>query len=88
MAIYVSVSDIVVADRFGSGHKWKNLVKSRVAKLIHKDELVPWLETEGARRSIDAIFHMGASSSTVEKDVDYLVRNNLNCSISLWNYSG
>lgn len=80
------VTDLVVADHFDNGPKWKNLVKRRVAKFLHKDELFDWLEGEGRRLSIDAIFHMGASSSTTEIDVDYLVRNNINYTMRLWTY--
>lgn len=80
------ISDIVVVDRLGNGPKWKNLNKRRVAAFVHKDELFDWLEGDGARESIDAIFHMGASSATTETDVDYLVRNNINYSVRLWNY--
>lgn len=80
------IDDIVVVDRMGTGAKWKNLAKRRVGLILHKDELFAWLDAEGARRSVDAIFHLGASSATTETDVDYLVRNNLNYTVRLWTY--
>lgn len=79
-------SDILVVDRMGTGPKWKNLSKRNIAGILHKDEFLPWLEGEGANAHIEAIFHLGASSATTETDVDYLVKNNLNYSIKLWNY--
>lgn len=79
-------TDILVVDRMGTGEKWKNLAKRRIAGLLHKDEFFSWLEGEGANVHIEAIFHLGASSATTETDVDYLVRNNLNYSLRLWNY--
>lgn len=80
----LGIDDILVADRMGTGGKWKNLAKRRFSGILHKDELLPWLEANLAKLDIDAIFHLGASSSTTEMDVDYLVRNNLNYSQRLW----
>src|SRR4051812_101732 len=78
--------DIVVADRMGSGAKWKNLAKRHFSSILHKEDLFSWLAGEGTRREIEAVFHLGASSSTTVTDVDYLVRNNLNYSVNLWNF--
>jgi ADP-L-glycero-D-manno-heptose 6-epimerase len=80
------IDDILIVDRMGTGPKWKNLVKRRFAPILHKDDLLRWLEGEGARHDIRGVFHMGASSSTTEMDVDYLVRNNINYSIALLKY--
>jgi ADP-L-glycero-D-manno-heptose 6-epimerase len=79
-------TDILVVDRMGQGAKWKNLSKRRFAGILHKDEFLPWLMGEGSRTHIEAIFHLGASSATTETDVDYLVKNNLNYSVKLWNF--
>lgn len=80
------ISDIVVADRLGSGPKWKNLNKRRISAFVYKDALFDWLEGEGSRETIDAVFHLGASSATTESNVDYLVSNNINYSVRLWNH--
>ncbi len=80
------ISDIVVVDRMGEGSKWKNLVKRQITDIIHKDRFFEWLEQLPKGKSIDAIFHMGACSSTTATDVDYLVENNLHYSMNLWNY--
>jgi len=79
-------TDIMVVDRMGTGAKWKNLNKRHIRTILHKDEFLLWLEAEGPRANIDAIFHMGASSSTTEMDADYLVRNNINYSVKLWQF--
>ncbi len=78
--------DVVIADRMGTGGKWKNLAKRRFTTILHKNELFPWLDVAGARHDVEAVFHLGASSSTTETDVDYLVQNNLNYSIKLWQF--
>jgi ADP-L-glycero-D-manno-heptose 6-epimerase len=80
------IDDILVVDRMGTGDKWRNLVKRRISQILHKDDLFTWLEREGPRHDIEAVFHLGASSSTTELDVDYLTRNNINYSVRLWQY--
>jgi len=78
--------DIIVADRLGTGVKWKNLAKRRLSRILHKDELLDWLNRESSPHSIEAIFHLGACSSTTELDADYLMKNNLSYSIDLFNF--
>lgn len=80
------MSDILVVDRMGDGAKWKNLVKRQIADIMHKDQLASWLEARPKTHQIDAIFHMGACSSTTQADVDYLVENNLHYSMRLWDF--
>jgi ADP-L-glycero-D-manno-heptose 6-epimerase len=78
--------DIVVADRMGDGPKWRNLAKRQIRRIINKNDLFSWLSEDSVASSIEAVFHMGASSSTVITDVDYLVANNLDYSIRLWQF--
>lgn len=79
-------SDIVVVDRMGDGPKWRNLAKRQIRQIVLKDDLFDWLATEGRDEPIEAVFHLGASSATTVTDVDYLVDNNINYSVQLWNY--
>lgn len=76
--------DIAVVDHFGSGPKWQNLAKRQIRQLIVKDELPSWLLEN--RRDIQAVFHMGACSSTAETNVDYLTKNNFQYSVNLFEY--
>ena len=80
------VTDIVVVDRLSHGAKWKNLVKRSITDIIHKDNFFDWLEKLPNGKSIEAIFHMGACSSTTETDMDYLIENNLHYSMRLWDF--
>jgi len=80
-------ADIVVADHLGSGPKWKNLAKRQVSEVLHKHDLFAWLERHGQAAGIEAIFHIGACSSTTETDVDYLMRNNFQYSVDLFRYA-
>lgn len=77
---------IVVVDDFGESDKWKNFSKRDIYLTVHKDDFHSWLKDAGQKEKIECVFHMGACSSTAEKNMDYLIRNNFNYSISLFNY--
>jgi ADP-L-glycero-D-manno-heptose 6-epimerase len=53
-----------------------------VVAIVPPEELIEWLEENGS--SVSCIFHMGASSSTVEGDVDFILENNFTLSMKLW----
>src|SRR6266481_8657870 len=74
--------EIIVADRFGSDDKWRNLAKHRLHALIDPNDLIPWLKA--ARDTISHVIHMGAISSTTESDVDLIMRHNFALSTALW----
>src|SRR5438477_11374139 len=73
--------DLVVCDRLGSGDKWRNIAKREIADIVAPDRLFDFLGAHG--RDIEAIFHLGAISSTTETDVDLIVHENFRLSIAL-----
>ncbi len=79
------IHNIVVADHLGLGDKWQNLAKRRIDYVIPKDKLFDWLDESG-HPVFDAVFHLGACSSTTERDADYLMNNNVLFSKRLWDY--
>ena len=66
---------IVVCDRLGTDEKWRNLTPLRFADYVEADDLLPRLQN-GALGKFDLILHMGACSSTTERDAGFLIRNN------------
>lgn len=80
------VDDLLVVDHMGNGPKWKNIAKRQITDIMHKDRFPAWLDSRPKTHNIEAIFHMGACSTTTETDVDYLVENNLHYSMHLWNF--
>ena len=66
---------IVIADRLGTGPKWRNLRALRFEDYVEADALLPQLEA-GSLGDFDVLLHMGACSATTEQDASYLVRNN------------
>lgn len=76
------VDKILVVDDLGTGDKWKNLRHKSFVDYIHKDRFLDQLE-RGAFPAVKAIVHLGACSSTGERDVDYLYENNVHYSMRL-----
>ncbi len=68
-------NNILIVDELGNTDKWKNLVGLDFKDFIHKDDFIAKIK-EGNKFLIDAIIHLGANSSTTEKDADYLFINN------------
>lgn len=67
--------EIILVDELGKDDKWKNLVGLRYEDIVSPEEFLGLLE-EGNFADARSVIHMGACSSTTEKDADYLLRNN------------
>ncbi|MCC6453208.1 MAG: ADP-glyceromanno-heptose 6-epimerase [Acidobacteria bacterium] len=65
--------DILIVDRMDETDKWKNLAPLKFADYIDADD---FLDDIGDFKDAEAIFHLGACSSTTERDADYMLRNN------------
>ncbi|MBN2515809.1 MAG: ADP-glyceromanno-heptose 6-epimerase [Deltaproteobacteria bacterium] len=70
------IDDIVIVDRLGTSEKWKNLVNRRYVDYFHKDDFLRMICEDTISFNVEAIIHMGACSSTTERDCDYLMENN------------
>src|SRR6516165_5298418 len=77
-------ADLVIVDRFGTSDKWRNIAKRDFFEILPVDELFAWLDRFGAK--VEAVFHLGAISSTTFDDADVMIANNLNYSIALWRW--
>jgi len=75
---------IAVCDRLGTGDKWRNLAKRELAAFIAPEDLFPFLDRH--EREIEAVFHLGAISSTTEPDADLILRTNFILSSALWDW--
>jgi ADP-L-glycero-D-manno-heptose 6-epimerase len=71
-----NIDNIIIVDRLGTNDKWKNLVNLRFADYIHKDNFLRMICDDRVPFDVSAIVHMGACSSTTERDADYLWSNN------------
>ena len=76
--------EIVVCDRLRQDDKWRNIAKRELAGVVHPEALAAFLKRN--RGDIETIFHLGAISSTTERDADLIVETNLALSLDLWNW--
>ena len=83
----LGIDDIIVVDNLASSEKWKNLVNRRYAMYLHRDEFLEQVLGDLLPGSIEAIIHMGACSSTTERNADFLMKNNLEYSKTLCLYA-
>jgi len=68
--------NIIIVDELGIEDKWKNLVGLKFQEFIHKDDFISRVVDDTFNFPLEAIIHMGANSSTTEKDADHLFSNN------------
>ncbi|MBC61666.1 MAG: ADP-glyceromanno-heptose 6-epimerase [Zetaproteobacteria bacterium] len=78
--------DIHVVDEFLDEEKWKNLANNTFDTFTHKNKFLSWLKNDSAANKISHIFHMGACSTTTEKNVDFLMENNFSYSKELFSF--
>jgi len=80
------IDNIVIVDNLGTSEKWKNLVNLRFLEYIHKDDFLQMIYADQVPFTARAIIHLGACSSTTERDADYLWRNNYlyTCRLADW----
>lgn len=70
-------TDILVVDNLKNGVKFKNIVDCQIADYQDKQDFLRCLESgQGLPSVVDAVFHLGACSSTTEWDGHYIMRNN------------
>ncbi|MCZ6703615.1 MAG: ADP-glyceromanno-heptose 6-epimerase [Ignavibacteria bacterium] len=77
--------DIIIVDELGKDDKWKNLVGLKFNDFVNMNDFLKLLN-DGKYSETDAIIHMGANSSTTEKDADYLLTNNYKYTKTLAEY--
>lgn len=77
------IGDIVIVDNIASTDKWMNMRNKHYLKYVNKRD---FLEELPSYKDVKAIIHMGACSSTTERDFDYLWNNNFEYTKTLWNY--
>ncbi|NCN95870.1 MAG: NAD-dependent epimerase/dehydratase family protein, partial [Bdellovibrionales bacterium] len=78
------ISDITIVDDLGQDKKWMNLLGLQYDRLVSVANAFDYLDAIDV--PVSGVFHLGACSSTTEEDVDFLVRNNIECSVWYANY--
>jgi len=77
---------IIIVDELGKYEKWKNLNGLKFSDFYNKDDFMGLVLQRGLPFKVTAILHLGACSSTTEKDADFLIDNNYHYSQELAKY--
>ena len=70
------ITDILVVDQLGCDQRWKNLRNLSFADYVEKDDFLEMVIENKLCPPIQAVFHLGACTSTTETNASYLIKNN------------
>jgi len=77
------IDDIIVVDDLSQGDKFRNIADLKIADYVDLDDFYPNFE-EGYYGKVEAVFHEGACSDTMEQDGKYMMDNNYTLSTELF----
>ena len=80
------VTEVIAVDNLKKADKFRNLVDCEIADYLDKEEFLDLVEAGQFDGAIDAIFHEGACSDTMETDGRYMMANNYRYSSSLLDF--
>jgi ADP-L-glycero-D-manno-heptose 6-epimerase len=78
------IDDVIAVDDLTQGDKFRNLADLQIADYVDRD-LFYDLFAEGFFGKVEAVFHEGACSDTMETDGKYMMDNNYTLSCGLFN---
>ncbi len=77
------IDDIIVVDDLSQGDKFRNFADLKIADYVDMDDFYPNFD-EGHYGQVEAVFHEGACSDTMEQDGKYMMDNNYTLSCELF----
>lgn len=77
------ITKIVAVDNLTRADKFKNLVDCEIADYLDKQEFLERVRSGHFNGTVQAVFHEGACSDTMESDGRYMMENNFRYSLSL-----
>lgn len=77
------ITDIIAVDNMKKAEKFKNLVDLEIADYLDKHDFIERLQAGEFDGNVDAVFHEGACSDTMETDGAYMMENNYRYSLVL-----
>ena len=81
-------TDVLVVDDLKDGQNYRNLKGLKFIDYLHKDEFLQSIEDDDFDGTdIDAVFHEGACSDTMEYDVNYMMKTNYEYSKSILHFT-
>lgn len=84
----LGLDNILIVDSLGNDERFKNLIPLKFNDYLEADHFSKLLnENSYLLSEISTIFHLGACSSTIEKDCHYLIENNYEYTKTLCNWA-
>lgn len=78
------IHNVIAVDDLRQGDKFRNLVDLKIADYLDVDTFYARF-SDGAFGQVEAVFHEGACSDTMEQDGKYMMANNYGLSCALFN---
>lgn len=79
-------TEIIAVDNLSKGDKFRNLVDCEIAHYMDKEDFRQTLLAGELDGSVRAILHQGACSDTMEQDGHYMMENNYQYTLDLFQY--
>jgi ADP-L-glycero-D-manno-heptose 6-epimerase len=80
------ITKVIAVDNLKKADKFRNLVDCEIADYLDKEEFLDLVEAGQFDGAVEAIFHEGACSDTMETDGRYMMANNYRYSASLLDF--
>jgi ADP-L-glycero-D-manno-heptose 6-epimerase len=80
------IKDIIIVDEIDSNARAHNLANKSYTAYVGKKEFIQSVRSNTLSKDVTAIVHLGACSSTTEKNLEYLRENNFEYSRDLASY--
>ena len=72
-----SISDILIVDTVAEPQSCPNLRNLSFADYLSADDFLSQITAGRFNRPVEAVFHLGACSSTTEMNIEFLTKNNV-----------
>ncbi len=79
------IGPLAAVDRCDDPHKNRNLAKRHGIELVAPEDVLPFLGKHAS--VVEAVFHLGALTSTTERNITRLTEVNVHLSQALWTWS-
>ena len=80
------ITKIIAVDNLTKADKFKNLIDCEISDYLDKHDFIERIQAGHFEGEIDAIFHEGACSDTMETDGRYMMANNYRFSLALLDF--
>ena len=80
------IDNVIAVDNLKRADKFKNLVDCEIADYLDKHEFIDMVQAGHFDGAVEAIFHEGACSDTMETDGHYMMENNFRYTTTLLDF--